>query len=81
MNDCEKRKLEMFVRVRNFAGDIAPNSVAQKLFRKAIGGSKDVVMPIALSMVDKYRTGSGPGSPCGQPAWGGGSDWGLPSVC
>ena len=26
------------------------------------------------SWVDRYRTGSGPGSPRGQPAWGGGSD-------
>ncbi len=28
---------------------------------------------------DKYRTGSEPGSPCGQPAWGGGSDPGKDS--
>ncbi len=26
------------------------------------------------SWVDKYGTGSGPGSPDGQPGWGGGSD-------
>jgi hypothetical protein len=27
-----------------------------------------------LSSANQYRTGSGPGSPAGQPGWGGGSD-------
>jgi len=32
---------------------------------------------LAVSAEDqksRYRTGSGPGSPCGHPAWGGGCD-------
>ena len=41
MNDIEKRRLEMFVRVKNFgasvAGDFAPNSVGQRLFATVAG--------------------------------------------
>src|SRR6266542_688351 len=32
------------------------------------------------SLVDKYGTGSGPGSPDGQPGWGGGSDRLQPAI-
>ena len=28
----------------------------------------------AINAATQYRTGSGPGSPAGQPGWGGGSD-------
>lgn len=41
MNDIERRRLEMFVRVKNFgasvAGDFAPNSVGQLLFATVAG--------------------------------------------
>jgi len=33
---------------------------------------------IASEPATQYRTGSGPGSPAGQPGWGGGSDRILP---
>ena len=51
MNDIEKRRLEMFVRVRNFgasvAGDFAPNSVGHRLFTTvaAVVGEVELRLP------------------------------------
>ncbi len=55
---------------------------ANSQVKKDISGSYDVRgtgadeagTPYNGEWVDEYRTGSGPGSPRGQPAWGGGCD-------
>src|SRR5437870_1521508 len=46
-----------------------------KKLRHRAGALEEVACRVEAEELLRYRTGSGPGSPRGQPAWGGGCDW------
>ncbi len=65
---------------------LSPIALTQKLTSEEIerlftSTRTTLTMWVERLRADNVRTGSGPGSPAGQPGWGGGSDRILHSTC
>jgi hypothetical protein len=67
----DERLIDFAVRIIKLAASLPKSAARRHVPAKT---ENKVVRHYHLMGAINYRTGSGPGSPSGQPAWGGGSD-------